>query len=530
MDNCNYFALLNAVNVSEHIEKKGAFSYLSWPFAVAQLRLADPAATWEVKRFDNLPYLKTDCGYFVEVAVTVQGVTLSQIHPVLDGKNRPILEPDAFDINTSIQRALVKAIALHGLGLYIYGGEDLPDGAPKAEKPKAPVTQLPAGKPASPAQIRFIERLIEETGSDLAKLLTYFKITALSELTSQAAKRRRTLRRDLDAVRKRYFGGRIPPSSQRGKRGTGSWAPSAVREILYRERYTGKVPYGETIVERPELRIVDAELWQRAQLRLKEVAAAYIRDGGHWWGRPSQEKYLLTGMGLCSCCGKSITALGGYNGSPPHRQKVYYYGCSYNHTRGSTVCANDHRARMEWLDSGVIEAIERQVLLPEAIAYTVEKAAEIVERELRKNPDKPQQIEAEARKLRKELDRFLRLISEGKAPESVLIEIKRREERLKELEREQATLADAPPAWTVAEIRAMCGERLRRFPELLHGNVPVARQALRKLLPEPLRIAPDTIEGRRTLRFEGVTTLGSLFDPTYKGLASPRGFEPRLPP
>ena len=92
------------------------------------------------------------------------------------------------------------------------------------------------------------------------------------------------------------------------------------------------------------------------------------------------------------------------------------------------------------------------------------------------------------------------------------------------------TLADAPPAWTVAEIRAMCGERLRRFPELLHGNVPVARQALRKRLPEPLSFAPATIEGRRTLRFEGVTTLGPLFDPTYKGLASPRGFEPRLPP
>ena len=67
---------------------------------MAQLRLADPTATWEVRRFDGLPYLKTETGYFVEVAVTVQGVTLSQIHPVLDGKNRPIFEPTAFDINT----------------------------------------------------------------------------------------------------------------------------------------------------------------------------------------------------------------------------------------------------------------------------------------------------------------------------------------------------------------------------------------------------------------------------------------------
>ena len=86
----NYFEFLNRIDVSAHIEKKGQFSYLSWPFAVEKLRAADPAATWEVKRFAGLPFLKTDVGYFVEVAVSVQGVTLSQIHPVLDAKNRPI--------------------------------------------------------------------------------------------------------------------------------------------------------------------------------------------------------------------------------------------------------------------------------------------------------------------------------------------------------------------------------------------------------------------------------------------------------
>ena len=111
----NYFKTLSSINVSDHIEKKGEFAYLSWPFAVAQLRLADPQACWEIKRFNGLPYLGTDLGFFVEVAVTVQGITLSQIHPVLDGRNRPILSPSSFDINTSIQRCLVKAIALHCL-------------------------------------------------------------------------------------------------------------------------------------------------------------------------------------------------------------------------------------------------------------------------------------------------------------------------------------------------------------------------------------------------------------------------------
>ena len=122
----NYFARLNAINVNVQIEKKGGFSYLSWPFAVAQLRLADSTATWEVRRFNGLPFLICEAGVFVEVAVTVYSVTLSQIHPVLDGRNRPLMAPNAFDINSSIQRCLVKAIALHGLELYIYAGEDLP--------------------------------------------------------------------------------------------------------------------------------------------------------------------------------------------------------------------------------------------------------------------------------------------------------------------------------------------------------------------------------------------------------------------
>ena len=189
----NYFTKLNSINVSEHIEKKGQFSYLSWPYAVAQLRQADPAACWEVKRFDGLPYQKTELGYFVEVAVTVQGMTLSQIHPVLDSRNDPIELPTVFEINTSIQRCLVKAIALHGLGLYIYAGEDLPD-AEKAQgsepaKPKAPVSTLPNTTPASPAQLRYIERLIQETASELTQVLLYFGVESLDKLTVQTASR-----------------------------------------------------------------------------------------------------------------------------------------------------------------------------------------------------------------------------------------------------------------------------------------------------------------------------------------------------
>ena len=175
----NYFARLNQINVSEHLEKKGEFSYLSWPYAVAQLRLADPEASWEVRRHDGLPYLKTEVGYFVEVAVTVQGVTLAQIHPVLDGKNRPLAEPTAFDINTSIQRCLVKAIALHGLGLYIYAGEDLPNGE---EPPKPTVTPTHGQRTITPSQLRYLQRLIAQAKSSEEHIKDYFNLERLEDL------------------------------------------------------------------------------------------------------------------------------------------------------------------------------------------------------------------------------------------------------------------------------------------------------------------------------------------------------------
>ena len=213
-NDANYFAQLNAINVSEHIEKKGGFSYLSWPFAVAQLRLADPHATWEVRRFAGLPYLSTDTGVFVEVAVTVQGVTLSQIHPVLDSRNRPIGAPTAFDINTSIQRCLVKAIALHGLGLYIYAGEDLPMDSGEAEgreaskpnRPKVdfedalddafplsdkvrPIQPKPSDAYLTDAQLRYIQKLIKDTGTDVDRLLSYFGFVDIDTIPKSEASR-----------------------------------------------------------------------------------------------------------------------------------------------------------------------------------------------------------------------------------------------------------------------------------------------------------------------------------------------------
>lgn len=192
-DAVNSFARLAAINVNEHVERKGGFAYLSWPFAVSQLRLADPAATWEVRRFGGLPFLATEAGFFVEVAVTVAGITLSQIHPVLDGRNRPILAPTAFDINTSLQRCLVKAIALHGLGLYVYAGEDLPVlvDTPAANDDRSPAPRhhgadedgvIPTISRGQQAQIH---RLVVELGVDMRRMLDHFGVRQLADISQE---------------------------------------------------------------------------------------------------------------------------------------------------------------------------------------------------------------------------------------------------------------------------------------------------------------------------------------------------------
>ncbi len=134
----NTFEKLNKVDVSKFTEKKGQFNYLSWAHAVRELLKACPEATWEVHLFENAdgtkqPYMKNGTGSYVQVSVNVDNVVRSQIHPVLDHRNQPIDNANAFQINTSIQSCLAKAIALHGLGLYIFAGEDLPEADPLTE-------------------------------------------------------------------------------------------------------------------------------------------------------------------------------------------------------------------------------------------------------------------------------------------------------------------------------------------------------------------------------------------------------------
>jgi hypothetical protein len=149
---------LRKIDVSKYTEKKNNLTYLSWAWAVDQLLLADPKAHWfypEYQRWGNGTVM-------VFCTVVANDIARTAQLPVMDYRNKPISEPDSFSVNTAMQRCLAKAIALHGIGLYIYNGEDVPPDlgedvtanveakqAPKVTAPPktAPAPTKTAGKP-----------------------------------------------------------------------------------------------------------------------------------------------------------------------------------------------------------------------------------------------------------------------------------------------------------------------------------------------------------------------------------------------
>lgn len=124
------FETLNAIDCSEHTETKGKLTYLSWAWAWQILKKNYPTATYKIYEDANGRFYHTDGRTaWVKTGVTVEGIENIEYLPVMDNYNKSITidRVTSFDVNKSIQRSLTKAVARHGLGLYIYAGEDLPE-------------------------------------------------------------------------------------------------------------------------------------------------------------------------------------------------------------------------------------------------------------------------------------------------------------------------------------------------------------------------------------------------------------------
>lgn len=126
----NYFTELFNINVNDKVEKKNGLSYVSWPFAWAEVKKRYPDSTYTVyPNKDGWIYHTDGSTCWVATGVTVNGIEHIEYLPVMDYKNKsiPLDKVTSFDVNKAIQRSLTKAVARHGLGLYIYAGEDLPE-------------------------------------------------------------------------------------------------------------------------------------------------------------------------------------------------------------------------------------------------------------------------------------------------------------------------------------------------------------------------------------------------------------------
>lgn len=120
------------INVNEHTERKNGLTYLSWAWAWAEVLKIDPSAEWTPQYFgpenNQTPWVSLpDGSMMVGVTVMIKGLRQQCMLPVMDHRNKAIKNPDAFAVNTALMRCLAKCIAMHGLGLYIYAGEDLPE-------------------------------------------------------------------------------------------------------------------------------------------------------------------------------------------------------------------------------------------------------------------------------------------------------------------------------------------------------------------------------------------------------------------
>lgn len=200
------FEELNAINVNDKTEKKKSGSteltYLSWTWAWAEVKKRYPDAHYEIMMHDGLPYVYDEnTGYMVFTTVTIDGISHMMWLPVMDGANKAMKSKPytystkyngektveaatMFDVNKTIMRCLVKNLAMFGLGLYIYAGEDLPETEAEEQKTAQEVAKKKLEK-IDAGQIEELKKTLSENGIYEAFVLSLYKLKDLSEVTNQ---------------------------------------------------------------------------------------------------------------------------------------------------------------------------------------------------------------------------------------------------------------------------------------------------------------------------------------------------------
>ena len=192
----NALETLNKINVNEHKEDKNGLSYLSWVWAWAEVKKAYPDAVYTIEKFNGLPYVYDEnTGYMVYTTVTIEGITHEMWLPVMDGANKAMKAKEytykvkqygkevekvckaatMFDVNKAIMRCLTKNLAMFGLGLYIYAGEDLPESEQVAY-------------PSRDEMMKEVAKSYPEGSKNLEALLATFNVDSLDKASDEQIK------------------------------------------------------------------------------------------------------------------------------------------------------------------------------------------------------------------------------------------------------------------------------------------------------------------------------------------------------
>ncbi len=342
--------------------------------------------------------------------------------------------------------------------------------------------------------------------------------------------------------------------SPRGKAG---WAPSAIREMLYRPLYRGEIVWneyqkierggtkrrrrresGELIkLDAPDLRIISDELWQRVTARLKQVQNVFVRRSsadakGQLLGRPAMRDfdspYLLSGLARCRSCGGPIDASGRDSGG-----KRRTYGCAYHRKRGASICKNALRIEQDALDTILLQAMS-EALDERLVEVAIEKALARIRAGDETRLSRKSLVERELSLIEAYESNLVDAIARGENMDPLLAKLRAEEKRKKQLIEELSHLMR--PAGIVeidaVRIKRDLQDRVKDTKNLLGRHPAQARQMLRKLLEEPLMCEPFEENGRKGYK---VTGRGSYLRLLPSQLAtpcvvSPTGFEPVLLP
>jgi len=343
---------------------------------------------------------------------------------------------------------------------------------------------------------------------------------------------------------------RIAPPRPRGKKENHTWCPTAIHAMLRREMYSGRVIWNRSrfvkspgtnkrisrarprsewrVIERPELKIVCGELWERVQARLawtKKIYGQQTRSG--LLNRTASSQYLFSGIVKCSDCGGNLVITSGRS-----RRGYRRYGCSQHFYRGT--CPNGLQIRKDWLEEKLLAGLQHAVLQPEAVSYAVaefccqlKEADGVLLREAERAIEQKQKVQAE-------LSRLVAAVADS-GHSTILIEaIDQREQELRSIDERLSAWGPGLQQVQPSDVTEFVKHRLARLCDLLNSDVTQARAELLRHVSE-IRLKPKRTETGSEYVAEGEWNLLGTYPETDRArhllgvrarLVAGVGFEP----